>query len=276
MSTDYRWHEVPLPDGVVGGATPLNVDFAASGNADSARNYFLLGGVYARAAGFSSRFWTGSSWSTNDLSSDPGVQNGLLTVFLDGFVPQLKYFPGPNVGVLDPSIADRFILWQTAVNAFWHNPVLGTGFYTFGLVKGRYEPPDAALVVSYANAHSNYFELLSDLGFAGPLMFLLVLLIPLVEISRRTLSSGRPRDWLPPAMGLALIAYVLSSATQTWIADSRVYMIAWFVALVSANPRPTLARSVIRFAWSRVANTPNGKPGNRTSTTGSKSAPNRT
>jgi O-antigen ligase/polysaccharide polymerase Wzy-like membrane protein len=268
MSTDYRWEEVPIPDALVGTAKPLSVDFVASGDLNSARNYFLLGGVYARAEGFTSRFWTGSSWVTSDLSSDPGTQTGLFTVFLDGYVPPFTYFAVPSNGVLDPSVADRFVLWHTAVNVFLHNPLLGTGFYTFGLVKVQYEPQDSPLIFSYANAHSNYFELLSDLGFAGPLLFLLVLLVPVVEVTRRTVSSRRSIGWLPPAMALALVVYLLSSATQSWVADSRVYVTAWFVALVSASP--TAAKSLAQFARSWVTNRSADEPGTRSSSSGLK------
>jgi hypothetical protein len=252
MSTDYRWEEVPIPDALVGTAKPLTVDFVASGDLNSARNYFLVGGVYARADGFSSRFWTGSSWATNDLSSDPGIQTGLFTVFLDGYVPPLQYFAVPSSGVLDPSISDRFVLWHTAVNAFLHHPLLGTGFYTFGLVRLQYQPQDSPLIFSYANAHSNYFELLSDLGFAGPLVFLLVLLVPLVEVTRRAISARQSIGWLSPAIALALVAYLLSSATQTWVADSRVYVTAWFVALTGATP--IAARGLIQVARGWVTN----------------------
>lgn len=256
MSTVYRWQEVPLPDAIVSTGKPLTVDLVTSGNADSARDYFLVGGLNARANGYSSRFWTGASWVTSDLSSDPGIQTGLFAAFLDGDIPQLTYFQAPSVRVIDPSIADRFVLWQTALNAFVHNPVFGTGFYTFGLVNDQYQPSDSALFFPYANAHSNYFELVSDLGLAGPFLFLLVFLIPLVEVSRRILSSGRPRDWLPPAMALALFAFLVSSATQTWLADSRIYVSAWFVALVAGNPTTAAAKSWVGVLRPKARSSP--------------------
>jgi hypothetical protein len=245
MSTYYRWQEVPIPDAVVLTGKPLVVDLSAAGNVDSARNYFLIGGLYAKSNGYTSRFWSGRSWVTTDLSPDAGTQTGLFAVFVDGNIPPLAYFQGPIVGVIDPSITDRLFLWQTALNAFLHNPIFGTGFYTFGLVRSQYEPTDRAVFFSYANAHSNYLELLSDLGFAGPLLFLIVLAIPLVEIIRRIFSAGRPRDGLAVAMALALLAYIVSSLSQTWLADSRVYVTAWFVALVAGTATTAAAKSYV-------------------------------
>jgi O-antigen ligase len=87
----------------------------------------------------------------------------------------------------------------------------------------------------YTNAHSNYFQLLSDLGIAGPVLFLMILLIPLITVVRRTISNSDRRLWMAPALALALIALLLSSLTQTWIADSRVYITAWFIALVAGS-----------------------------------------
>lgn len=242
MSPSYRWQQVPIPDGLFFSGSPLTVDFAATGNVDSAHNYFLIGGINARSSGYSGRIWTGESYVKADLSSDPGIQTGLLTVFIDGEIPPFNYFEAPRF-VIDSSITDRLVLWQTALNVSLHNPVFGTGFYTFGLVRLQYQPSDSGLFYSYANAHSNYFQLLSDLGFAGPVLFLLVLLIPLVKLSRRIVSDGRTRDWLPLAMALALLAFLLSSVTQTWLADSRIYIVAWSVALVSTNAIATDRRT---------------------------------
>jgi len=235
MSPYYHWEQVPVPDALVDTGKPVTVGFTATGNVDSSNHYFAMGGIYARSSGYSSRIWTGHSWLQNDLSSDPGVQSGLLLVFLNGAVPPLEYFAASPSEVIDTSLSDRLVLWKTALIAFVHNPALGTGFYTFQFVQDKYEPGDSALFFAYTNAHSNYFELLSDLGVAGPILFLLILLVPLWKVARRSMSRANHLEWIAPALGLALIAFLLSSFTQTWIADSRLYITAWFIALIAGS-----------------------------------------
>ncbi len=235
MSPFYHWEQVPIPDALADTGKPISVGFATAGNVDSSKHYFAVGGIYARSSGYSSRIWTGHSWVQNDLSSDPGIQSGLPLVFLDGAVPPLEYFVASRGEVIDTSLSDRLVLWRTALIAFLHNPILGTGFYTFQFVRDQYEPSDSPLFYVYTNAHSNYFELLSDLGVAGPALFLLILLIPLVKVLRRTISKSNRREWMAPALGLALIALLLSSLTQTWIADSRVYITGWFIVLIAGS-----------------------------------------
>ena len=235
MSSHYHWQEVHVPDALANTGRPVVVEFAAAGSLDSASNYFLIGGVNARSAGYESRIWTGHAWLADDLSSDPGVQVGLPIVFMDGRVPSLAYFGVPPASVIDPSIRDRFVLWDAAVLGFLHHPLLGSGFYSFGLWLDRYKPQDSPLFFHYANAHSNYFQLLSDLGLAGPILFTLVFAIPLWVNIRRMIVGWRGNDWLAPAFAVALVAMLASSLTQTWLADSRIYILALLLALISTG-----------------------------------------
>jgi len=235
MSPKYHWEQVPIPNGLVVAGKPVSIAFAATGHVDSSQHYFAVGGIYARSSGYSSRIWTGHSWLQDDLSSDPGAQSGMPLVFLNGAVPRFQYFVTPQGGVVDTSLSDRLVLWRTALNVFLHNPAFGTGFYTFQFVRDQYEPIDSPLFYVYTNAHSNYFELLSDLGVAGPLVFLLILLVPLIEVVRRTIRRSGNQEWMAPALALAILALLLSSFTQTWIADSRVYITAWFIVLVAGS-----------------------------------------
>lgn len=233
MTVYYQWHEVAIPDGVLEPGMPVTVDFAVAGSPDSTRDYFIVGGINARSNGYRSRIWTGESWSESDLSSDPGAQSGLYMIFVDGVIPALTYLQVSSSEAIDTSVEDRLILWRTALNAFEHNPLFGTGFYTFGLVRRQYQPIGTALFYPYANAHSNYFQLLSDLGWAGPLFFMLIFILPFARLTRMVLSDPKRNSWLPPALALACGACLISSLTQTWIADSRFYVLSWFLALVA-------------------------------------------
>jgi len=242
MTTDYRWHEVQIPDYLALQGKTMTVGFTVAGSPDSTRDYFLIGGVNATSEGYRTRIWTGEFWSQADVSSDPGSQSGLLMTFLDGVIPPLKYFDKSSDAVIDTSIEDRLTLWRTALNVFLHNPLLGTGFYSFGEVRSQYTPSGTTIFYPYANAHSNYFQLLADLGAAGPILLALIYIMPLARVARSVLSDPRRISWFSLAFALALLTCLISSVTQTWIADSRFYVLSWFLALVAGGTAWTTER----------------------------------
>lgn len=230
ISPYYHWVEVPIPDALVPHEGLATVSFQVTGDPDSLSDFFIVAGRNARAPGYEARIWSGTGWLTDDLSSDPGLQQGTLLVFANEQVPDMTPFTPIKTVVVDPSISDRLFLWQTALRIFEHNPIAGTGFYTFGLVKTEYQLP-SRVFATYSNAHSNYFELLADLGPAGPLLFALLLLTPVLALLLR--SRRRRLDKTEVAASVSLFAFAASSITQTWVADSRVYMTCWAVVLVA-------------------------------------------
>lgn len=232
MSAAYRWVEIPIPDDLVPRGHPGKVSFSVSGDPDSFSNFFVVAGRNAHARGYDARIWSGTAWLTDDLSDDVGLQQGMLLVVANEHVPDMAAFKPNTAPVVDPSISDRLFLWRTAINVFLHNPIAGTGFYTFGLVKTQFQPP-APVFAAYSNTHSNYFELLADIGAAGPVLFGLLLLVPLgaLALTRRR----RPLTAVEAGLGLSLFAFAASSLTQTWMADSRVYMTCWLLALVACS-----------------------------------------
>jgi len=189
LSSYYSWVEVAVPDGVLSSDGANLIEFDVTGQPDSTAGFFLIGGINARADGYVARLWSGNSWLTQDLSSDPGLQQGTLLVFVNGQIPTLTRFESQRGTVIDPSIGDRFYLWQTALRIFEANLATGTGFYTFGSVKRQYQP-DAAVFESYSNAHSNYLELLADLGLQGMLAFALLLVAPPALLARRMILAN--------------------------------------------------------------------------------------
>lgn len=226
----FGWVVVPLPRDALA-HRPLVVGFQVTGSPDSESNYFALGGIDALAEGVTSRIWTGSHMTEDDLSSDPGVQRGVVLAFVNGQVPPYHRFTPTSGPVLDPSVQDRFTLWRTALAIFAAHPLLGTGFYTFESAQTPYLSGPVSFQ-QYANAHSNYLELLADLGLLGPLLFGLALVAAMSVAVRRAV---RPTRTLDAALAAALGAFVVSSLTQTWIADSRIYMFAWAILLVSVR-----------------------------------------
>jgi hypothetical protein len=231
----YNWVVVALSDRVMD-PQRMVISFSVSGTPDSQNNYFAVAGFNATAPGLTSRFRIGAQTSTDDLSSDPGIQRGLLMVFLNGQLPPYATFAQPAGPVLDPSLDDRLTLWQIALQIFERHPLLGTGFYTFDLSRSEV-PATRLLFLPYTNAHSNYLELLSDLGFLGPLLFAMVFILALAVAGRRALADRL--DWQAATLAAAMGACLLASIDQTWTADSRIYATAWIlVFLVSVRGRP--------------------------------------
>ena len=231
VGSTFRWVQIELPYVAMNSDHGVTVEFQAIGNVDASSGYFLIGGIEKVADGIGSRIWTGSRWKTDDLSDDVGTQKGMALVLFDGRVPPLQPTAVDSTLLLDPSISDRLQLWQTAVLIFRDHPLLGTGFYTFGTVKSAYGS-NAVVFAPYANAHSNFFELLADVGILGPILFLLVLVwaaIPVAMICWR-----RDQDWVYAAALTVLLGLAETSVTQTWLADSRFYISAWSLTLVAA------------------------------------------
>jgi small basic protein len=239
----WRWIEVGIPKSMIGAGGPATVTLFVTGQPDSASNFFLVGGLNAYGSGYTSRFYTGTAWTTEALSSDPGVHQGIVMVFLNGEMPPLSTFTPANSSVVDPSIRDRLYLWRTAAAIFLSHPLLGTGLYSFAAVKGAYQQAGTVFAL-YVNTHSNYMEMLSDLGLAGGALFALLLLLPIWYTLRR-LRTQRTDLWVGAELAV-FAAFALSSLDQTWIADSRIYVSCWILALLvilQLRSRPAPAAS---------------------------------
>jgi hypothetical protein len=251
MRPTYDWVIVPIPDGVLAGGHDATIGLSVTGSLDSRSRYVSIGGTDGFAAGVSSRAYSGGRLVVNDLSADPGLQRGTYLAFLDDEVPSLTRFrPGPQA-VLDPSLSDRLSLWDSALRAFDAHPLLGTGFYTFGSVHDRYA--SSALFFAYDNAHSNYLELLSDLGALGPLLLLLLMAIAGVPLLVRAGRGGWTDRWPDLALAAIVAAAFLASATQTWIGDSRVAMFfSLFLLVASSEARPAFILTGVAHARSRL------------------------
>ena len=66
----------------------------------------------------------------------------------------------------DASLQGRFNAWTYATNLALERPILGGGF---GAFRGNLDPTSS---VGYRNAHSIYFEVLGQHGFAGLAIYL--------------------------------------------------------------------------------------------------------
>jgi hypothetical protein len=258
IGSDYGWIVVPIPDGLLTPGRDVAVDLTPVGALDSQSRYISVGGVYGYAPGLTSDALSAGRPVHGDLSADAGAQTGTFLVLLDGELPPLTRFQPPHQAVLDPSLSDRFALWRTAWRVWLGHPLLGTGFYTFGTVQHAYTA--AATFAVYDNAHDNFFELLADLGILGPVLLLLVMASAALPLA---LAAGRARRWEHLALLAVVAVALLSSLTQTWIADSRVAMYFWVSLLVVATAggplrnrrwyRPAVGTGLVRRAARALA-----------------------
>jgi hypothetical protein len=249
IGSSYQWIVVPIPDGLLTSVGDVDVGLSASGALDSTTHYISVGGTDAFAPDVVSHAYSAGRPVTDDLSADPGVQRGTFLVFLDGRVPALSRFRAGSQTVLDPSLSDRLTLWGNGWRIFRANPVVGTGYYTFGSIQDRYAT--TALFFQYDNAHSNYVELLADLGVLGPLLLLLFMgtvAVPLLVDARR--ADGE-RRWLDLALAATIAVMVVASVTQTWMADSRIALFFWLVLLASSPSAAASLRVLDSPPWAR-------------------------
>ena len=135
--------------------------------------------------------------------------------------------------VLDVSARGRFQYWQSSVDAWETEPLLGIGPGTFEFWWARNGDPDAAIFVR--NAHSLYFETLGELGAVG---FLLV-----VGFAAFVLVAGSLRTWRAAAGARSELAaatagcFVFAAAALVdWVWELAALPVA-FMFLVAVSTR---------------------------------------
>jgi len=97
-----------------------------------------------------------------------------LVVFLGGEQSLLR---GSGIGNTQPDITSgRAQFWRIGLQIFLSNPIIGTGFDTFGVAFTRFDPSNGLLRVE--EAHNDYLQTLADGGIVafGCLMGFLYLL----------------------------------------------------------------------------------------------------
>jgi O-Antigen ligase len=224
---DFQWVSVPLPaDAIRGEWTEIEVE--AIGELDAVQNYLEVGGVALRSPDILSSYRNGAWNWDGDLSWDAGRQDGVFLVLLNGTgLENAVPLPAPPDASLDQSLSDRVELWRAAALIAATHPWLGTGYYTFRvqsseMLKGR------PRFFEYANAHNAFLQAAADLGLLGLGCFLGIFGASFWALRARGAVTGRG-DPLPFAVGLAVMSVLMSSATQTWFADSRYCLAVWIV-----------------------------------------------
>lgn len=126
------------------------------------------------------------------------ARNLILACIL--IAPFLAFAPSSPVRrLLNPDAGDkkseeaRLITWRAGLNMFEAHPLTGVGLDNFELVVLSYEKGPKDLNI----AHNSYIELLAELGFAGPILFLIIVIAAVVALDRARRQS-RLRG--PPAL----------------------------------------------------------------------------
>ena len=117
----------------------------------------------------------------------------------------------PDSATLDRSAEIRLELWTDAVDLFRANPLMGTGFHTYGYMKrvGKYE-----------DTHNIYLKILVETGVIGLALFLWLL--------AKTFAMGfrlfrKAREPLLSALGLGLASWIVCAAVANFFGDRWTY-----------------------------------------------------
>lgn len=134
----------------------------------------------------------------------------------------------------DASAMGRINAWEFAYNVAKENPLLGGGFKVFTPEMFRLYAPDPT---DFHDAHSIYFEVMGEQGFAGLLVFLLLWFLAWRTASRIIRqTAGRPDfKWaysLASMSQVSILAYLVGGAflgLAYW--DLPFYLLTVLVAL---------------------------------------------
>jgi probable O-glycosylation ligase (exosortase A-associated) len=131
----------------------------------------------------------------------PAYWNEMSTIFDEGGTKQ-----------------DRYDLWTVAWSAYTHNPVLGVGPGNINWVIQDYQEFDPGGRSDNGRAvHSFYFTLLSELGTAGAMLYLLLLAFDARDLRRviRARGPGPPLDGYARAVVCSIVAFLACGAFLT-------------------------------------------------------------
>jgi O-antigen ligase len=176
----------------------------------------------------------------------------LLTLILVACVggALLAISPVSPVGrLLHPSASDdggkavRLVMWSAAWRMFCDNPVLGVGYGNFRVVAPRYVNQD---VGHDFLAHSEYLELLSEMGLPGLLALVGTFVASFVTLHRVRRSAKRcgSRFLINAALGIqtGLIGYAISIL----FLSAGFLRLSWFMVFISACMPPLVADAAAR------------------------------
>jgi O-antigen ligase len=153
---------------------------------------------------------------------------------------------------IDPSFADRFVMYRAAVGMLRDHPVVGVGLENFGLLYPRYRPiePEALPVDTIPTmVHNGYLQIAATSGLPG-LFAYLVLIAAIVWVVWRNRPAPPANDAIMPMAFLAAIASYLVQDMSGWL-ELSLSAFFWSIA-GSAIASASAARNVARMSPSRA------------------------
>lgn len=176
----------------------------------------------------------------------------------------IMFAPGESAfsRLLHPSRGDeesstfRLELWEAARNSFVQHPLFGVGMghYRPVVIRNGIEIP-----LPFHVAHNTYMGLIADLGLAGIIPFLGILISSLVNLSRVVRRTKARGQFLLHQVALGLQAGLLGYAICAFFLSTLWQQVFWFSVFLSMC-LPSLERMMARQKKSPAVSRTAAKP----------------
>lgn len=145
----------------------------------------------------------------------------------------------------DQSFLGRVAAWKVSVNIANDNPIFGAGFHAVEnqWIWNKYKDADNIIPVVVPDiiakaAHSNYFQVLGDLGYVGFFIFLALLSTAFItrwEIKRYCSEAKVDKKWavdLATSLNLSIVAFMAGGAGVSLAYFELVFLMVILMAIV--------------------------------------------
>lgn len=137
---------------------------------------------------------------------------------------QTKSFEGTfdEYGMVENSLVSRALIWDTALNAFFHHPIVGIGVYSFPLSSEMYSEIPKFLYDLYVKGvtpHMGYLAVITETGLIGFIGFM-VLILAIIRLIFQNLSLAGSSDekLLSSILSWSLMYITISlGMTDAWL-----------------------------------------------------------
>jgi hypothetical protein len=233
------WVSFPIPNRVLETKSSVVVDLRLVGDGNRRDQYFEVEGSTFVTAGQTSRYFRSTASLGADLSPDPGIQTG---TYLIQFAAPTGDAARSSPPTLNPTESDplatfvaavtdseRWSLWTAAVASVAAHPIFGRGFYSSAEVL-----QSGGATVGYANVHNEFLEFLVDSGAVGAVSLIAFFTINILWVGHRRRNSTFLESSLLLGLQAALVAVVFAFLFGSFLADSRIAGLLWFVTGLAA------------------------------------------
>lgn len=141
----------------------------------------------------------------------------------------------------DPSNLERINRWKCAIAMVKEKPVFGFGPYTYTFQYAPYQRPEDLTIIStnagtLGNAHSEYFMVLSEMGYIG-LILVLGLFMSSIYIGMKLYRNAK-EDWvriMAIAITMGLFTYYIHGFINNYSEYDKISVPLWsFLAILTA------------------------------------------